>query len=282
MISRILKIFLYVALLFNNISANLISSDIRLNNANKITMNEKNTVTIRGKITGETATQFGNSFNKLLKQPQINVFISSGGGSVTSGMEIVRHITTAEKKGKKIKCIADIAISMAFVIFQYCPERYILVGSVLMQHQMTISMGGPINNVRSLLSFYEAMEHDLGTHQANKLNITLEEFKNKTVNDWWLYNNDIIKHKAADKYALATCKYKNKEITEILRTFFGPIEIVYSSCPLFRSPLRIKFGRKDFYEAFNNETYDYFRNNIEKDIDMNVYMEKKFNNLFHK
>ena len=54
-----------------------------------------------------------------------------------------------ENMNKKVYCIVDKGASMAFVIFQHCQNRYIIDGSILMQHQMSGGMSGPIENVRN-------------------------------------------------------------------------------------------------------------------------------------
>lgn len=67
------------------------------------------------------------------KHDTIYLYINSPGGEVTAGLEIVNYIKSLQERSKQVICIAHNAMSMAFVIFQYCSQRYILYSSTLMR-----------------------------------------------------------------------------------------------------------------------------------------------------
>ena len=146
--------------------------------------------------------------------------------------------------GTNIYCIGDVAISMAFVIFQECPVRYIQKSSILMQHQMSFGTEGPIENVKSYVEFINSIKDQAENRQAKRLQISNVLFERKILTDWWLFGENILKNKAADDEIITVSCIKEllqSDYTETHLTLFGNIKIKYSNCPLIRNPLEISF-----------------------------------------
>ena len=85
-----------------------------------IELEEKNSIIIKGPIYKETSNKFFNDL-KGFQGSELNIFISSPGGSVMEGMKMIDHITTLQDQNIKINCIADFAASMAFRILYELP-----------------------------------------------------------------------------------------------------------------------------------------------------------------
>ena len=51
-----------------------------------------------------------------------------------------------------VRCIAENFMSMAFILFEACDERLVLPHSIEMQHQMSFSLGGEIESMRTSVS----------------------------------------------------------------------------------------------------------------------------------
>ena len=218
---------------------------------NLIKLTDKNVIIVRGPIDDTSSAKIINELTSKQRERELYIYIISNGGSVVSGMEIIRTMQALSNNGANIKCIADTAMSMAFVIFQYCPARYVTLSSVLMQHQLQLGVKGPINHVNSYLSFIKNMESEVDGFQANRLNLTTERFRDLTTSDWWLFGNDIIVNKAADELVDVICDYEPKNIQQTITTFFGDINVTYSSCPLATGPLEISFDRNQSAEVKN-------------------------------
>jgi hypothetical protein len=146
-----------------------------------------------------------------------------------------------EKSGKKIICIGNIALSMGFVILQYCPERIILQSSIIMQHQSSLGLQGPLNNVNSYLDFIHTMGDEIDNQQSKRIGLELLEFRNKINNEWWLFGSDVLTHNVADKMAWVLFDFKTTHIEDKFSTFFGPVTFVFSKCPLAIEPINVKF-----------------------------------------
>ena len=135
---------------------------------------------------------------------------------------------------------------MAFVITQACDNRYSLSSGILMQHQMSLSTGGPIENIHNYLKLINNINNDLDTMQANKINMKLEKFKSNIVNDWWLTANEALELNVIDNIVTVNCNkhlYKNI-FKQKIRGLFGDVEFTFSQCPLLRDHIKVKFNKE--------------------------------------
>ena len=230
--------------------------------------NSRNLITIRGPIQGSSSTNWITSMND--RDPDVDtmyIYLSSPGGSVLEGNKLIDQIKTLQLSGVNVVCIADFAASMAFVILQSCPQRLALPSSILMQHQMSLGLKGPLENVDNYLSFIHSVDNNLEKMQADRMNMTEPEFRKKVLNDWWIAGHMAKEYNAVDDLVMVKCSKElmPKRDRINVRTMFGNIEIVYSKCPIAREPIDIKmqsssynFDMKDLnWELIENEIKDY-------------------------
>lgn len=84
----------------------------------------------------------------------IDIVITSGGGSVAMGSQVLSAITIAQTRGHKVRCFVPvIAASMGFQIFLMCNERYALNHAMLLWHPMKSGFRGAVTSDEML---YEA------------------------------------------------------------------------------------------------------------------------------
>ncbi|AYV81878.1 MAG: Clp protease [Harvfovirus sp.] len=219
--------------------------DINVNKADGdglVRLTPDNFIVIRGHIDGMTASKTISEMMTHQNDKELYIYISSPGGYVTSGLEIIRMMESLTLNGVEVKCIADTALSMGFVIFQYCPVRYVTSSSILMQHQLSTGLRGPINQVVNYLEFVKSMEETVDAAQANRLGMTVSDFLAKTGDDWWLFGSSAVKYKAADSVANVLCDFEPGFVTKVFHTFFGDIEATYSNCPMARDPVKISMN----------------------------------------
>lgn len=162
-----------------------------------VTLNEFNHVSIKGPITNLTASSFISNIEKL-KTKHIYIYIDSTGGSVLDGEKIIQYIQFKKTNKHTILCIASHAYSMAFHIFQHCSTRFVIPTSVLMQHQMSLTISGQLKNIKNYISMIDSINTKYIEYESQKLGLTAADFNNKIDTDWWMYSNDIIKNNAAD------------------------------------------------------------------------------------
>ena len=147
-------------------------------------------INIKGEINNDMYNKI--STHKLNNDKYLYIYIKSQGGLLFDGIDIIYLIKEFEKN-KTVICIADIAYSVAFTIFQSCSNRYILPNTILMQHEFIIYYNSYdikfINNIICYIRYIEAMKLNI------KLNIYLEKIKK----EFWLYGYNILDYNAADK-----------------------------------------------------------------------------------
>ena len=111
-----------------------------------------NTLTLFGEVNERMVSHVANTLPKLGNTVYVNII--SQGGSIPSGKRVIDQLTAAVDSGRKVVCIPHLAASMAFVILQSsaCPVRLGLSSSLLMQHQPSLIIEGPIHNASSQLA----------------------------------------------------------------------------------------------------------------------------------
>jgi ATP-dependent protease ClpP protease subunit len=227
-----------------------------------VKLTEDNFISIRGPINGRSASKaVVDMMGKKTKN--LYVYIMSNGGSVVSGMEIVHALQAIEQSGTEITCLVNVGLSMGFVIMQYCKNRYVMPSSVLMQHQASLGVEGPLNNVNNYMNFISSMTQQIDVHQAARLNLTLDVFQNYVRDDWWLFGADAVRHNVADKLVYILCDFEAKTYTETHQTIFGEVDVTYSTCPLANHPTKIEFKNNVTDSQRQEFTYQY---DIEKYI----------------
>lgn len=208
-----------------------------------IDLNSRNLITIRGPIQGSSSTNWISSFNdRDLDIDTMYIYLSSPGGSVLEGNKLIDQIKTLQLSGVQVVCIADFAASMAFVILQSCPQRFALPSSILMQHQMSIGLKGPLENVDNYLTFIHSVDDNLDRMQAERMNMTESDFRLKVMNDWWIPGHMAKEYNAVDDLVMVKCSKElmPKRDRINVKSMFGTIEIIFSKCPIAREPLDIK------------------------------------------
>lgn len=212
---------------------------------NIINLKDSNFVSVRGPITSDSISNvLSMLIDKVssLDDSNIYIYINSPGGSVDAGMQLVTYIESLKEQEIVVNCIAENAMSMGFVIFQYCDNRYITQYATLMQHQMSlINIKGKIKEINSYIEYINSMEDKINQYQATRIGLSFDEFNKKINNDWWLYSTNIIEQKVADKIISIKCNFRNYHETINIQSIFGEISVIYSRCPIISSPLKIVF-----------------------------------------
>lgn len=198
-----------------------------------------NTVTLKGEVNDESV---GESILRLEAAGQksnggpVYFVIDSNGGSVIAGISLKSYLLTTNHK---IECVAKTAISMAFVTLQACPTRHAMVDSILMQHVMSFSASGREPNVVTLVNFIKRIALVMDQDQAERVGLSLEEFRNLTVRDWWSFGTEALDNKVVDDIAEFRCSpdLYTKTIVKTAETNFGSVKATFSACPLVGVPI---------------------------------------------
>lgn len=224
--------------------------------AKVIKLTNNNFVVLRDQIDSINAANVVDQLSRFWDKDEVYLFLDTPGGSVSAGLEITNYIRTLEMNGVNVVCIANRAFSMGFVIMQYCPTRYVMDSSIMMQHQMSLGVQGPLKNVQAHMNFIHSLNNQVESVESSRLGLSLDTFRDKVQHDWWLYGNDIIANNVADEIVNVICAFDSKPVKKTIYTFFGDVELVYSSCPLASAPLSVAFReanmtQKEIEQLFN-------------------------------
>jgi ATP-dependent protease ClpP protease subunit len=170
-----------------------------------------------------------------LSKPEVKYLVlNSPGGDVGAGNRLISWLPNKPK----LICIANFAASMAFSTLQACPTRYVVGNSIIMQHQITLSLGPlPLTQFdemyRGLLRSYKINYE----REAKRLGLTLKNYLSKVQSDFWMFTGeDAVNQKAADK--VVTVKCSTEMLTAVgdteTMTIFGPISASFPLCPSLR------------------------------------------------
>ena len=222
-----------------------------------IELKKDNFVSLRETIDQDVSSRLLVKLNAIeTKHDTLYLYINSPGGDVLAGFEIINYIKSLQERSKQIICISHNAMSMAFAIFQYCTQRYILYSSSLMQHQMSLQAKGKLYELNNRMRYLNTIEHKINQDQANRLNMSVANFTQLIQNDWWLYGEDILHQKAADKMVSIHCAFENYDELVVVQTLFGEVQMKYSACPLINYPIHITYPTINFSEKQKMEFMD--------------------------
>lgn len=233
-LTRIIITFLITILFFGFTLANEERSKI-----DTVTLTPNNVATLRGPIDDASASRF---INQLLSLPDqdIYIYLYTPGGGVVAGYQIIETMDMLVDHGKKIHCIADRASSMGFAILQCCQHRYVRQSSLVMQHQFQLHDQGPMEHVIERMRLVQRLYKMLTERQAERLSMTFEDFRQRTLNDWYMFGPDIVSNGVADAMIHVRCDHEllKGHHNETTDGFFVTVEEEYSDCPLIHTPIR--------------------------------------------
>jgi len=79
----------------------------------------------------------------------------------------------------------------------------------VMQHQMSLTgIKGPLNNLMNYLEMVGQMSLQLDNMVSSRINMTLDNYRTKISNDWWIYGNLVLDYKVADELVVVGCEFE--------------------------------------------------------------------------
>lgn len=206
---------------------------------NTMVLKSENTFTLNGEVSSSSMAVL---LQEVLgsKKQEVNIVISSNGGSVFAAMDFVDNIKAS---GIKTNCIVLWGASAAFAIFQSCDNRYIPENGILMQHQASYGLNSQsVENQKQFNGFLLKMIERFEKMEYDRIGWTKEQYFEKTKFDYWVVGEDAVADKVADKVIQVKCSpemFDAKKRVPVY-TFFGTFYLIYSGCPLISAPLDVE------------------------------------------
>lgn len=222
--------------------------------ADNIILKADNTVSLNTAVSDESISSIMldvQRLNKIETDEPIYLVLNTPGGSVFAGINFIRYALTSRRP---IHTVTIFAASMGFQIVQALPgKRLMAYSGVLMSHRAAVSgVGGQYPgelNVR--INFFQDISTQMDSDVAKRAGISLKEYQALIHDEYYAVNDKAIKDKFADASVGVSCDASlDSTYTKDFNTLFGPVEVEFSSCPLFTSYLNAKF--KNATEANKN------------------------------
>lgn len=161
------------------------------------------------------------------------LYINSGGGDVAAGLDFIEYAENIPN----LHTVTKFAASMAAAIVEHLPgKRYITKHGVMMFHRARGSVSGQFEKgeLESRLRLWKSIIRKFEQVQADRIGITLKEYKKRRKDEWWVYGSDNISQNTADEIKSLTCSpYLMKQFKEVKeRTIFGTFKYKKYECPI--------------------------------------------------
>lgn len=210
-----------------------------------INLDLNNTVNFRGVVDSVSVTKAILELSELdtlrgSKDYPLYLVLDTPGGSIEDGNDFIQFAKTI----KNLHTVSIFAASMGSAIVEALPgDRFITQNGTLMFHRARGGFRGQFNDgeVEQQLAFWKSVVTSMEQENANRMGISLEDYKQKVVNEWWIYGKDAVNQNAADKVVSLKCSKELIEAEEVVpvQLFVFSVDAIYSKCPLLRNALEI-------------------------------------------
>lgn len=226
-------------------AALLVGFSAQAGSLKKVKLSSHNTIALRGPVSYSSVAQLQAKIldvsAKLPKRSVIFLVLDTPGGSVGAGMDLIQ---TAQAIPQRVVTITSFAASMGFITAQSLGPRLILPHGTLMSHRAAGGVSGQIpGEANSRLNYLMESIQDIERYVAKRLKRSHSSYANLIINEYWTFGQRSVNQNAADQVVLATCDGSlSGTETQTIQTFFGPVKVTFSKCPLVSAPLAIDFG----------------------------------------
>lgn len=229
--------------------------------AKNIELTESNFVLIRNEINEQTVSKAQVELSKKVLQRgtgtyTIYLVLDSPGGSITSGLDFIEFAKTI----KNVETVTLFAASMASAIVEALPgKRNILSTGIMMFHRARGGVSGQFESgeLEARLDFYKTMVREMEKTNASRVGLSLEAYKSKVLNEWWIMGSDSIKTKVSDEIVTISCtpKVVDAKSIEVFEFMGMEMEVEFSACPLIKSGKLVIPKQEENYNMYRKEKW---------------------------
>lgn len=211
--------------------------------AETLNLTPHNTFVYRGVVDANSVTSAQMELEALALERgaadyPIYLVLDCPGGSIYDGENFIQFA----KKIKNLQTVSIFAASMCSSIAEGLPgKRHITENGILMFHRAKGQFEGQFETgeLESQLAFFKNFVRRMEQRSADRIGISLKEYKANVVNEWWLQGSGAVEAKVADAEVDLECSQDliDKKVEVNQESLFGSNSFTLSGCPLFRTPL---------------------------------------------
>lgn len=189
-----------------------------------VTLSPEKTIVLSGPIGENTYLPMLNALNELEKEKQVDLIISSPGGSVAVGSLIIDRMEQLKERGVTFRCVVrDLAASMAFQILLHCNERYATPKAFLLWHPVRVFYQGVV-----VAPLAEVLMVQLRLADEVAVSDLMKHLPMPEKELMWHYNNETLHH-AISLHKMAP-SFFDKVTNDIVNLW--PEKVVLNTAPL--------------------------------------------------
>lgn len=243
------KYFIGLAIVMGTILAGAtFANSPRYDGAKNLVLEKKNTVALRMPVTGGTVNTLQQQVlalsSKLPKGEPIYLFLDTPGGSIAAGEEF---ITFTKGIQAEIKTVTSFAASMGYIFVQSLGERLVLPTGTLMSHRAFFGMEGQVpGEFNTRLQYWTSRIESIEAAVSTRVGLEVTPYRALIKDEYWVGGTEAVKAKHADRTVTVSCAADlSGTYNEAVQTFFGPVNVIWSSCPLITTPVGVGFDNLD-------------------------------------
>jgi ATP-dependent protease ClpP protease subunit len=203
-----------------------------------------NSVMFADEVTSESSAKVLKELltkNSKLKAGQpLYLIVNSPGGEVTAGEDLIAAV---KQLGRPVHTITLYAASMGSNITNRLGKRFVHPNGLYMYHRMrSFSYGQIPGEYNTDVNLVLAMADRLDGTNASRLGLSLDEYRLKVINEYYVSGSNAVNEKSADAVANISCNEAAiKAEQKIEYRFWGVIvEVKYSRCPAIIGPVAVE------------------------------------------
>lgn len=238
-----MKFFLLLTVIFSSL---LICSFSQAEQKKQVvTLSSRNTLVLRNIVDEDSVSKLSQKAIKLSHglstDEDIYLVMDTPGGDINAGHSL---ITTLKGLPQKVTTITQFAASMGFITVQSLDKRLILPDGILMSHRARGGTSGQVpGELNTRVKFFTELLDKEDAAISKRVGMSKSEYQKLIINEYWVSGSDAVSAHMADGESLIRCDKELSEGTEdeVIQTFFGPVKVTYSKCPLVKGPLAVSF-----------------------------------------
>lgn len=129
----------------------------------------------------------------------ITIFIDSPGGSVEVLYSIINAIRASKTIVRTVNYCTCYSAASEILAAGTKGYRYCMPGSIVMCHSGSLSLGGTVENVAATKKWIDALCKRCTNLFLENTGIDPKVYRKKTVNDWYLFENEALAYGIVDK-----------------------------------------------------------------------------------
>lgn len=208
-----------------------------------IVLTPENTVVFRGEVSASSTMTAQLELVNLIRarknaKSPIYLVFDSPGGSIAAGDAFISFVKTLPN----VQTITLFAASMAAGIVESLPGRRLITDNgILMFHRARGQIEGQFEDgeMEAELALYKSIVRAMEQRNADRLGISLSDYKAKVKDEYWLFGPQATAQKAADEIVDVSCSNEliDSRIVMTQQIMIFTIKQEFSGCPLLRSPI---------------------------------------------